>query len=195
MVDTEHAQRVLEGRLADVCGQLNVHHAALVAIAAEALDTGAWQGGGIHSPAHWLAWRTGLSPQRAAQIVGIANRRDGLPVPLAAFADGLLAIDQVAVVAKHVPDRCDAQACDLARAATVAQLRAALSKYRFSDTKPADAKPGPERSTADHVGMGYTDDGRFTMGVNAGIEAGAVIETAMREARDALWRAGNKDVT
>ena len=97
LVDTERAQRVLEDRLADVCGQLNVHHAALVTIAAEALETGGWQGGGIHSPAHWLAWKTGLSPQRAAQIVGIAKRRDGLPVTLAAFADGLLAIDQVAV--------------------------------------------------------------------------------------------------
>ena len=71
LVDTGHAQRVFEGRLGDVCGQLNVHHAALVAIAAEALETGGWEGGGIHSPAHWLAWKCGLSPQRAAQIVGI----------------------------------------------------------------------------------------------------------------------------
>lgn len=39
-VDTEHAQTVLEDRLADVCGQLNMHHAVLVTIAAEALETG-----------------------------------------------------------------------------------------------------------------------------------------------------------
>ena len=51
----------LEDRLADLCGHRNVLDALLVQLVAEALETGAWEMDGIHSPSHWLAWKAGLS--------------------------------------------------------------------------------------------------------------------------------------
>ena len=47
----------IEDRLRAVCGHLNVLHAELVALAAEALATGAWAGDGLRSLAHWLNWQ------------------------------------------------------------------------------------------------------------------------------------------
>ena len=59
--------------------------ALLVQLVAEALETGEWGMHGIHSPAHWLAWKAGLSSVHAQQLVTVAKRRDELPVTFVAF--------------------------------------------------------------------------------------------------------------
>ena len=51
----------LEDRLADLCGHRNTLDALLVRLVAEALETAVWEMPGIASPAHWLAWKAGLS--------------------------------------------------------------------------------------------------------------------------------------
>ena len=96
--DSPAVERV-QARLAVVCGRLNAGHGELVELAGEALESGLWAQAGIHSPAQWLAWQTGLSPARAAQIVRIAERRGELPVTCAALAAGALSVVQVAVFA------------------------------------------------------------------------------------------------
>jgi Domain of unknown function (DUF222) len=191
------AVTVLQERMADLCGHLNVLHAQLVDTVVEALDNDLWQQWGIHSPEHWLAWQTGLSPARAKQLVDTARRSRELPVTFAAFADGELSVDQVVAVAKYTPSHNDAEICQLARAASVTQLRNSLSRYvHHPDAKPeiASAKEvvGDPR---DLVSTGFDDDGRFVMHVNAPAHHGAVIEQALREARDALFHAGHPDVT
>jgi hypothetical protein len=98
----------LQTRIADLCGHLNVLHAQLVQTVVEALDGDLWMQSGIKSVEHWLAWQTGLSPAHAKQLVDTARRASELPVTFAAFADGELSVDQVAMVAKHTPSpqRC-----------------------------------------------------------------------------------------
>ena len=63
------------------------------------------------------------APERAKQIVAIGRRQTELPVTFGAFAEGRLSVDQVAVVAKRTSVHNDREACALAQAATVAQLR------------------------------------------------------------------------
>ena len=57
--------------------------------------------------------------------------------------------------------------------------------------------PAPELSgdQRDHLVSGFDDDGRYTMHVNAPAHHGAIIDQAVREARDALFNAGQPDVT
>ena len=119
-----------------VCGQLNAAHARLVALVGEVLASRCWEGAGILSCEQWVAWKTGLSPGRARDVVAVARRQGELPVTMAAFAAGELAVDQVSVVARHVPADCEAQAADLARLATVSQLRRSLSRYQFHPEQP-----------------------------------------------------------
>ena len=119
-------ERLVTG-FAEVCGQLNVLHERMVTLTRELLDTRAWEGTDCRSPEHWLAWQTGLSPSRAAQVVLLARRQHELPETYAAFAEGLLSVDQMTVVALRAPAHNDREVCAFAQAATVAQLRVGLS--------------------------------------------------------------------
>lgn len=190
--------RQLEARLAEISGHLNALHHELVGIARTAMDTRSWEGAGIHSPAHWLSWQTGLSPERARQIVVMANCVGDLPESFAAFADGLLSVDQMAVVARRTPTHHDREVCELAKSATVTQLRAVLNK-RFldvPDTPPGDSRPTPPppAEPAHRASVGFDGDGNFFVHALADATDGAVIDAALREARDSLLRAGNTDV-
>ena len=88
---------------------------------------------GTHTPELFLAWRTGLAPQRARQIVAIARRADELPDCLDAFRRGELAVDQMAAIAARAPWWTDNEVSDLAKLLTVGQLRRVLARYPFPD--------------------------------------------------------------
>jgi hypothetical protein len=182
MSETVH----LEREIAEVCGQLNVAHARLVALVARALDTGAWEGSGILSPEHWLAWQTGLSPTRARQIVATARRTEELPVTFEAFANGELAIDQVAVLARNIPADHDAEACALAAASTVSQLSRATRHLRAAP-EPEPVAPYAEPQEVNRVHMGDNDDGQFTLNATLEADAGEIVRKALTEAHDRLF--------
>jgi hypothetical protein len=135
----------LQTRIADLCGHLNVLHAQLAHTVVEALEGDLWMQSGIKSVEHWLAWQTGLSPAHAKQLVDTARRASELPVTFAAFADGELSVDQVAMIAKHTPAHNDAEVCQLAKSATVNQLRSVMSRYVHTvgpQSEPEPVVPG-----------------------------------------------------
>jgi hypothetical protein len=205
----------LEAEVAEVCGVLNVAHARLVSLVAEALATDAWQGWGIHSPAQWVAWQTGLSPARATQVVQMASRHRELPATMATFTAGRLAVDQVAVIARRVPAAYEAAACELATSATVTQLRGVVNTYPFhgdtpaADTDAADSDPDPDAGPGAPAGPAapepetepercsfhLDDEGRFHLHALGDVVGGATVEAALLEAKDALFQAGDHDAT
>jgi hypothetical protein len=192
----EAAVAVVQTRIAEICGHLNVLHAQLLDSVVEALDQGLWEQWGIRSPEHWLAWQTGMSPARAKQLVDTARRAGELPVTVAAFADGQLSVDQVVTVARYTPAHNDAEVCELAKSASVSQLRNVLSRYvHHVDVPPDSAADEVVGDRRDHLVSGFDDDGRYSLHVNAPADQGAVIDQALREARDALFRGGQPDVT
>ena len=196
MTALESLQTRLEADLSVVCGHLNVLHEQLVSITREALETAAWEGQGVNTPAAWLAWQTGLSPVRAREIVQIAQRQTELPHTFRAFKDGLLSVDQVAVVTKRVPAQNDREACELAQSATVAQLRVATSKHFLPPTpKPEPETPAAPAEPTHRVSVGFNDDGDFFLHGLVDSVDGAIINNALSEAKDALFQAGNTNVT
>ena len=80
---------------------MNAATTRLVHLIARVLETEAWQGFGIRSASHWVAWRCGVSPARAKRLVLMARRLAELPGTRAAFEEGALCEDQVAVVCHH----------------------------------------------------------------------------------------------
>lgn len=90
--------KAIEEEMAQACGALNATAGRLVALIARALDTGAFEGTGIHSPEQWVAWKCGLSSGRARRLVAMARRLDELPETAAALEAGEVSEDQVAVV-------------------------------------------------------------------------------------------------
>ena len=181
----------IEAGLAAVCGELNAAHGRLVELVRQALDSCCWEGAGIHTCEQWVAWQTGLSPARARQVVQIARRGAELPVTVAALAAGELSVDQVAVVARHTPAGFEAAVAGFARSATVAQLRRALSRYRFADDG-ATLSGQPEHC---HVSSGFDDHGRYRLRAVLDADDGAIVDAALREAHDRLFHDGEPDVT
>jgi hypothetical protein len=208
--DPFDALEALEARVAAVCGSLNMLHAQLVELAAEAIETEAWAGGGVRSVEHWLAWQTGLSPRRAREVTAIARRRAELPVTMERFTRGELAIDQVVPVVAHAASHNDAEVAEFATYATVSQLRSTLSRYRPApehdptdpDPEPApESAPDPEAGSEPAPGLArgslsmYYGDDRFRLVLDAPADVGALVEAALKEAKDGLIAAGVLDVT
>src|SRR5215217_5150502 len=138
----------LEAEIAETCGLLNAITGRLVSLVARVLESGCWQVEGIHSPTQWVAWQCGVSPARARSLLSMARRRAELPVTSGAHEAGELCEDQVAVICRHAPAGVDDQVADLARAATVTQLRRVLGGYPFAAEKPdTDERPEPPQPT------------------------------------------------
>ena len=213
-------QRALWDRTAAVAGRLNRAQAELVDIVAEVMEDRHWGDGGFKTPEHYLVVRAGLSHAHAADIVRVARRRSELVDAAAALDAGELSLDQVAVLARHVPASHQASVTGLARNATVPQLRRALARHAL----PAMSTPGAtgEAGEAGEAGgqgvseepraqvqreldrakdsaverracaapdlsMSYDADGRFQLRYSAPATVGALVEQAIREAKDALF--------
>ena len=179
--------------MAEVCGRLNAAHGRLVGLVSEVLESGCWQGAGILTCEQWVAWKTGLSPGRAHDVVLLARRSRELPTMTAALAEGVVSVDQATVVARHTPVAFEADVVALAQVATVSQLRRSLRSYCFD---PHDATAGrldPSERTG--VGGWFDDRGRYRLRAVLEADDGAVVDAALREARDHLFRVGDAQVS
>jgi hypothetical protein len=177
----------IEDRLREVCGQLNVLHAQLVELAAEAAATGAWHGTGVKSLAHWLTWQGGLAPGRAHDVVRLAEARTTHPATMAVFEEGRLSVDQVAIATK-APAYLDDHFAEVAPLATVAQLRTMMRAAR-----PAPPKPVPEHEET--FKAHFDDEGRYRFQGVLDADHGRIVDAALAGARDALFQDGHTKVT
>lgn len=181
---------------------MNRDHADLVEVTAQLIAEEAWDG--YRTPEHWLVVRVGLSPARAKDIVRLARRREEIPSTIALLAQSRVSVDQAAVVARKTPTSHQASVAGVAEHLTVPQLNRALKRYVFDipDAATDTSDGGLEPETAERkaaaaatLSMGYDDDGRFRLQYSAPAEVGALVEQAVREAKDALFTAGQTDAT
>jgi len=200
----------LEAEVSVVAARLNRAHADLVDLTGRVLDGERWAGGGIRSPEHWLVLHAGLSPARAHDVVRLARRAVQLPTTLSAMVAGQLSVDQAVVVARYAPASHEESVGELAPMTTVPQLRRALSRYQFgtetgeavsgvgADSAGRDERdvPGTEAfaAKAAELSMSY-GDGRFLLRYSAPADIGALVELAVREAKDALFTSGQTGAT
>ncbi len=195
----------LDERIADACGQLNACHAALVDLVAEVIATDAWHGWGIRSLEHWITWRTGLSGGHARSLIALATAAQSHPKVCAAFAAGQLSIDQAALAVRARREHDDDIAV-WARVMTLPQLRVAVRASNTSaadrdntaddsDPEPTepDVKPAPPQR--EYVSLQQDEDGTWRLSGSLDADHGAVVDAALGEARDRLFRDGDRDVT
>ena len=180
----------IEARLRAVCGHLNVLHAQLVELAAEALETGAWEGHGVRSLTHWLSWQGGLSPRHAREIARLAEARSSHPAVMSTFAAGAISIDQAAE-ATRVPADLDERFAELATLSTVPQLRVMARAARPASPIPPATEPEPR---SESLSGWFDDEGRYHLRGELDEDHGRIVDAALKEARDALFLAGHPDV-
>ncbi|PRC48282.1 hypothetical protein C6A85_80630, partial [Mycobacterium sp. ITM-2017-0098] len=135
---------VLFAELAELTGQRNAIDGRIVDIVAE-LDRDELLGiTGVTSVAHMVAWKTGVSPRNAETMVAVAGRAQEFPLCTAALREGQLSLDQVGVIAERAGTGSDAHYAELAKYATVRQLRTAIRLEPRTEPDPPP-RPEPER--------------------------------------------------
>jgi hypothetical protein len=196
VADPDHVARGLEEAIAEVCGLLNATTARLVDLIAQVLTTGAWMGAGIRSAEQWVAWQCGVSPRRARALVAMATRLPSLPSTTAAFTTGELSEDQTGVVCRYTQPHNDTEVAELARHATVSQLQRTLRDHRPTrDPEPTDTDGQPPPPEPRRLTFGYDDDNTWSMNLKGPTDEGALIETALTQARQDLYNTAEDDTT
>lgn len=186
----------LEQRAVELAGMLNALNAELVGLIGEVEAHGVGNWHGIRSITHWLGWRCGLSPAQARRLVGIARRRDQLPVAAEAFCAGELSLDQMSVIADRCPTERDAEVTELAKMLALPQLRRLLAHVpRAQPAEPGDPSDAgdPPASTEPveerrRVSFGL-DEGGSTWRAHLELppDEGATVELSWLRGRDAAF--------
>jgi hypothetical protein len=203
-VATEQRERVVEqirDDAARVAARLNRDHADLVEVVVRLVENEAWEG--YRSPEHWLVVNVGLSPARAREVVRIASRREQVPAMVKLLGQGRVSVDQAAVVARRAPASHQASVAESAEQMTVPQLTRVLGRYVFTvpdaatdSTGQLDPQTVEQRAAASAtVSTHYDENGRFHLRYSAPADVGAVVEQAIKEAKDALFTAGQSDAS
>lgn len=179
----------------NLAGQLAQVQADLVKLTTEVLESQEWVGEGIRSPEHWLQVYTGLSRAQATQLVRIAERSDDLPRVREMMAQGRITADQAGLIARYAPGWAEQRVINVAELTTVGQLQRVLSEYSFARTPGGHEKPPtPPHEKSSELSL-HTSGGRFHLKFETDAAAGALLEQAVREAKDALFTAGNAKAT
>jgi len=119
----------------------------------------------------------------------MARRLPELPETRAALEAGELAEDQVSVICRHTPAHNDAEAAELARSATVPQLRRMLGRHSFAKPAPdPDTEPQsePEQDEARRVNFGFGEDAMWRLSAVLPADEGALVERALSVHRQRL---------
>src|SRR5258708_32568020 len=139
--------------LAELTGQRNAIDGRIVEIVAE-MDRDELCGAtGARSVASLVAWKTGSSTANAHTIATVAHRLKEFPRCAQGMREGRLSLDQVGVIAGRAGEGSDAHYAELARSATVNQLRTAV---KLEPRPEPDSRPEPQPSIT------HTSDADFT---------------------------------
>lgn len=175
-----------EDAVAVAAGAANAADGALVDLTARALADRLWEGWKIHTPRQWLCLRTGVSRQRADQVLRVARRAGELPTTVGLLREGRLSLDQAATVARYSPAAYEASVCEMAIAATVSQIVAATRRYAF-DADAAEGAEGREGERPIERSVAFGSDGGQWWGrVRLPADEGLVVEAALQRSRDRL---------
>ncbi|MGD8214521.1 HNH endonuclease signature motif containing protein [Aestuariimicrobium sp. Y1814] len=180
------------GRLA---GELAQAQAGLVELTRELLAGSGWAGDGVKSPEHWLQVYAGVSAGQARALVRVAERGAGLEPVTGLMAQGRMTLDQAMPIAEHVPDRSVAEVARLGEVLTVSQLRRVTARYPFERVQPAREEPRSTLAQQPTELVMSSFGGRFTLRFSTTAVEGALVEQAIREAKDSLFTAGNPRVS
>ena len=183
----DRAARDGEAVVIAVMGTVNVAIAQLVAAIRDLLASDGWGGAGIRSPEHWVTWKAGVAPARAAGLVRIARRAGDLPACWALFEQGRLGEDAMVRIARRVPAGRDAEVAALAPRLLISQLDRLLRSLPELPDDAAEPRPGPERM----LRLRERPDGWLRGEFCLPPDEAAIVHTGLGGARDAEFRDRN----
>jgi hypothetical protein len=136
VVSPDQRLEVLFEELAQSVGQRNAIGGRIVQIVAELDRDQLWGATGARSVAGLVAWKPGLSSTNAHTVATVARRLQDFSGCTAGLTQGRLSLDQVGLIAARAGAGSDEHYAQLARVATVNQLRTALKCEPRPDPAP-----------------------------------------------------------
>ncbi len=198
-----HIDEVEGGQLDDTVrslgGIVNATHGRMVLAVCRVIDTAWWNGGGILSIRQWLAIHWAANTATISRVISVAKKAEAYPEVIEALVAGTISLEAAHLICVRIPAEYQTAYVDYARIMTFDQLRTCTHAVRpSSDTEgakpgesPSDDQPDDpndrEPTSADpppRVGFSQGDDGRWSLTANLNAVDGALIETALQEARD-----------
>jgi hypothetical protein len=176
---------VLFEEFAELAGQRNAIDGRIVEIVAE-LDRDELCGAtGARSVAALVAWKLGLSAANAHTITTVAGRLEAFPRCAQGLREGRLSLDQVGVIAARAGAGSDEHYAELARCATVNQLRTAVK---------LEPRPEPDPESQPQGSITKTSNDEYTCWrINLPHLDAAKFDAALASHRDALIAEWNHD--
>ena len=174
------AQRleVLFEELAELAGQRNAIDGRIVQIVAELDRDELWGATGARSVAALVAWKLGTSSANAHTISTVARRLEVFPRCAQGMREGRLSLDQVGVIAARAGVGSDEHYAELARVATVNQLRTAVT---------LEPRPEPDPGPQPQASITKTTSEQFSCWrIRLGHLDAATFDAALASHRDAL---------
>ena len=182
---------VLFEELAELAGQRNAIDGRIVQIVAEVDRDELWGATGARSVAALVAWKTGSSSANAHTIATVAQRLAAFPACVQGMREGRLSLDQVGVIAGQAADGSDEHYAELARSATVNQLRTAVKLEPRPDPEH-DPRPEPEPEPRASITK-TTDDEGTCWRIKLGHLEAAKFDAALQSHQDALFAEWKRD--
>jgi len=169
---------VLFEELAELAGQRNAIDGRIVEIVAEIDRDGLWGITGARSVPAVVAWKLGCSSTNAHTIATVAGRVQEFPRCAQGLREGRLSLDQVGVIAARAGEGSDEHYAELARVATVNQLRTAIK---------LEPRPQPDPRPPAQPSITKTCDEEFTCWrIKLAHPEAAKFDAALASHRDAL---------
>lgn len=166
-----------------ICGGAGLiarHTSTWLTLIGECDQRAAWNGHGLKSCAHWLAWACSISPGTAREHVRVARALRDLPLVQEQFRLGRLSYSKVRSLTRICHHITEEELLDLALTATAAQLDRIVAAYRRTDDDRLDQET--RRRTSWHT----TESGSVQLNAHLPAEEAALLVAALNAASDAL---------
>ena len=142
---------------------------------------------GFLSCAHWLAWRTGISPRPAREKVRVARALAPLTLISQAMAKGTLSYSKVRAMTRVATPENEGDLLDVARHATAAQLEKLVRAWRRVEDLNDPGKE-EQRHERRFLRLHQDEDGSYVIQGRLDPEVGALVERALEWANEALYQ-------
>ncbi len=120
------SDEALESRVLGHAAQITALTAEFLSLVAELDERESWRGPGIHSLAHWLSWKAGVSQRTAQEQVRVAKALTELPLIRQAFGAGRLSYSKVRALTRVATSLREKELVNLALSCTASQLERAV---------------------------------------------------------------------
>ncbi|MDT7549619.1 MAG: hypothetical protein QOE84_2013, partial [Actinomycetota bacterium] len=169
-------------------GRIAAAEAELLTWIGEFDERSGWAGHGLLSCAHWLSWKTSLSPGAARERVRVARTLRQLPVVAEAFGQGLMSWSQVRALTRVARPDDGIDWAMIARSTSGAQIEKIVRGMRRAKSLE-EAKEDCERAAwLVRTRKTYDADGNLVMTIYAKAEVAPVVAAAFDTKRAELER-------